>query len=282
MLTMFSLNDRLVGTGHGGVPVKLMIKDHEFHIGFKKILVVWKWKIQCIELSAFGDGMEIIEISDKPFMIQQVREECLLQAIVLYKEYNEESDSWTPYAYQFPKSDQLIEEINSLIPSSATLVLEDKFVVVQYDEESLAQQPLQVLLQHNWKRWVLSFLYGLWLLYGKWVWEWEAMEIRLPLQWSILEYQWFLERLQKWYIQQWYAIQWKVKDWSMWQWYEIVITDWEILEQFALRQGVEWPLPGRERAQYYQSQLLSYLKMEHTPWDVMKIIQHGLLKLWKK
>lgn len=279
---MFSLNDGLIGTWYGGVPVSFMVRDHEFHVGFKKVLVVWKWKIQCIQHRDFGDAMEIIEVSDKPFMVQKLREECLLQALLLYREYDEGSDSWTPYAYQFPKDDELIQEINGLIPSSCELVLHNKFVIVQSNLDSLSEQKLQILMQHNWKRWVLSFLYGLWLLYGKWVWEWEAMEIRLPLQWSILGYQKFLERLQKRSTQQWYAIQWKIKDGSMGQRYEILIVDWEVLEQFALWQGVEWPLPGRERAQYYQSQLLDYLKMEDTSWDSMKIIKQGLLKLRKK
>jgi hypothetical protein len=146
----------------------------------------------------------------------------------------------------------------------------------------LIESQLQILMQHNGKRWILSFLYGLWLLYGKWVWEWEAMEIRLPLQWSILTYLGLLERLQKRCTQQWYATQWKVKDGAMGQRHEMLITDWEILEQFALWQGVEWPLPGRERAEHYQSKLLDYLRMEDTPWDTIKTIKHGLLKLRKK
>lgn len=93
--------------------------------------------------------MEIIEISDKPFMAVQLREECLLQAVLFYREYDEEYDIWTPYAYQFPKDEELIDEVNALIPSSAFLQLQKKFVTVVSDQKILTQQQLQVTIQQN-------------------------------------------------------------------------------------------------------------------------------------
>lgn len=244
--------------------------------------MVWKSKIQCIEIGLFGDGMELIQISPKPFMLQPVRDELLVQAVQLYREYNEKVDAYTAYAYQFPKDDELIQDVNNLLPRWTHLRRENKFVQVLSDQEPLDSSWLTLLLKQNGKRGVLSYLYGLSLVYGTWIGEWWAMEIRFTYSGSVVSYEETFEWMKTRLMAQWYDVDWKIIDADLGQVSSIYIHDWTILEQFAVWQWVEDALPGRERAQRYKSKLLEYLKMEHTPWDMMKVIENGLLKLRKK
>jgi hypothetical protein len=162
------------------------------------------------------------------------------------------------------------------------LKIENKFVKVLSDQEPKDNDWLALLLKHNGKRWIISYLYGLWLLYGTWVGEWIGMEIRFPYWWSVVLYDSCFERIMNRLSTQWYDVEWKVINTDLWQSCSMYIYDWCILEQFATWQWVEDALPGRERAERYTSKVLEYLKMEHTPWNTMQTITNWLLKLRKK
>lgn len=279
---MYTLNTWLVWSWHGWLSKSISIRDMTFHTSFGHILVVRKWKIKSIDIWAFGDGMELIHISTSPFMTLQISHELLVQALQIYTEYDETYDAHIAYAYHFPKDEDLIKEVNQLLPSWTMLKQENKFVKVVSDQDPKSAEWLTVLLKHNGKRGVISYLYGLSLIYGTWIGEWWGMEIRFPFSGSVVSYESSFERIKNWLLVQWYDIERKIIDADVWQSVCIYIHDRCILEQFALWQWVQWPLPGRERAQRYTAKLLEFLKMEHTPWDTMKNINNWLLKLRKK
>ena len=280
---MFSIQEWLIGSWHWWVPKSLMVWSRVFHTRFKKVLVVRKGAIQCIEVWSFWDSMQLIEVVKKPFMPLPLREECMIHALTVYKEYDEEANETYAYAYQFPKDDALIQQVNELLPDWVSLHQQWKFVqVINQTSHNVSWEALIACIKMNGKRWVKSFLYWLSLLYWTWSWEWRSMEIRLPMWWSFTQLWDAFERLAWRLSQQLYAVEWKVVDGPLWQWRHCIIDDWTILEQFALWQWVEWPLPWRERAIWYHQKLLDYLKIEHTPGSLMQDITKATLKLWKK
>lgn len=279
---MFSIEDWLIWSWHGWVPKWVTIRSKTFHTRFKKVLVVWKSKIQCIDLWVFWDGMEILILNPKPFMVQPVRQEILVQALQIYREYDEENNRHVAYAYHFPKDQELIDQVNELLSDDTALQIHNKFVKVISTQEPKDPSWLAVSLKHNWKRWVLSYLYWLSLLYGTWIGEWASMEIRFPFSWSVIAYEPVFDWIKSWLGIQWYDVDWNVLNSDMWQVQSIHIYDRAVLEQFAVWQWVEESLPGRERAIRYKSKLLEYLKMEETPWNTIQTITNWLLKLRKK
>jgi hypothetical protein len=186
------------------------------------------------------------------------------------------------YAYHFPKDDELIQEVNEVLPEWTRITIQDKFVAVESSQESKQVQQQLRTLQHAHKKWIISYLYGLSLVYGTWIGEWMQMQIRFPMQWSVVEYEELFTWMSTWLKQQGYDVEWKTIPWTTGQRTEIDISDWTLLEQFAVWQGVEWPLPGRERAQWYQGEFGNYFKGESVEWDAQKAVSQWVLKLWKK
>lgn len=279
---MITIYEGIVWSWHGWVPSTLHTHDGTFDTSFKEILVVWKWKVQRVATKQFGDGMELIRLNQKPHMLKQQRPELVSHAVSIYKSYDEESDLRNTYAYRFPKDQELINEVNSLLPEQTHLQIDGKFVRVTTDAPQVTHEKLRMTIVHNGERWALSFLYGLSLLYGQRVWEGEAMHLMIPLQWSIIDFVPLLEWLEEYTAQQWWMISCETKTVSLWQHYEIMIADWTLLEQFAHWQWVEWPLPGRQRADHYLQQTKDYLNVQNTSPTTIDKLSKGALKLRKK
>lgn len=171
-----------------GRDVFLNCKEIQVTVPDQTTAVVWKWKLHRKRTKEIGDGMEILlGFSRNPYEIQPDMP-AVLRWLSLRQEFNEETGVWETYLYRFPKDEDAIGTINSILyayKADAEVLQKGRFVVVWgkgivYEALDAAQ------IAAWWIETLISFFFGIMLWYGSYTQG--SISVHLPVTWAMGRY----------------------------------------------------------------------------------------------
>ncbi len=192
----------------------------------KKIPVIYKKNIQTTNFKEIWKGMSIFIFLKRKKLLFELNEKFFLKSFFLFKWFNEET--WKKY-YFLPKfNEKKLEKINKLKKNmnyNFSIKKDSFFYLDLKDEENFDIETIE---------WSISFLFWLSLLYWKYNIKEKTLnsiKIQIPIYSSF-----FIENLiEKIYIdlqKTWIFIKYSILKWKNTNICEIIIKDYEILENF--------------------------------------------------
>ena len=195
----------------------------------EKILVLHKKTPKIIATNTIWDGFWIPLVFERPPIYVDLDTQACASGIVSFVSFDEMTWSSRSYAYKYPKTD--VDYLNEMLDAfdvDVRAVLDDAYVALDTDVESIVPQEYT---------WMLSYIFGLALVYGEFDIVWEDVlthvSIRFPMRESFISvYDMLLQRRvdlsEMWVF---YALQ--LHDADMGQYVTLDISDTEVLSVFA-------------------------------------------------
>lgn len=281
--------NNILSISHPNIPnskeYRNLVSWYSFSSIDKWILVYHKKQIKTISLKNLWENMSVFHISSRPEIIEKkLNRESFLQAISLFKWFDEETGSQYYFFPRFPINE--IEKTNwffSKLGFKIKIEQTNKGVIVPY-----FIQPAEDISSK------FSFLFALTLLYGKLDiknWNLISAKIHIPLYGSYLSKKEEFQELTKSLQSNWVFINVSLSKNGEWEIFQISITDGEILASFAnFYQSIEkiQEISKQDYVAKIKIQLLDYIgnRLESDIWnpieakeEIIKSIKNCTLKI---
>jgi len=200
------------------------------------IFYVWhKKKIKLIESKNLWSTMNVFFLKDWILNVNELTNNIkiwILTACQIFNAFDEENGWFYNFLPYFPtKSVEEKNQIFSKLWLNISLSNSPKWVLIKNDESHN-----KIMIEDLNTEWIIGFLFGLILLYGKFENKWErlaAIKIQLPLFGQFLSTWDEIKNIQKKLQEEWIFIQ--ISENIQWDkhTYEITSNDYELLEIFA-------------------------------------------------
>lgn len=264
----------------------------------KWIIVYHKKEIKIINLKNIWDNMNIFYITKRENMIENHLElDWFVEALGLFSGFDE--NTWNKYFFIPRMKEAELENLNAALEKlliDIKLEKNEKWIVVNKNwskliniDKQLNEFQLQNLVQ-EWFCKILSFLFGLVLIYGKLdIKNWEIIwiKIHLPLFGQYIKYKESIDELIENLQSEWIFLNHSVL--QNWDWiiYQINSWDYELLWSFVnFYQSVEkvQKIFKQEFTEKAKSELINFIDInEQVPenWkeEVLRMIDDGIVKV---
>ena len=223
-------NNNLLCIENPNIP---QLKEYRFSVyGYlfssfdKWMIVLHKKDIKIVNLKNLGDGMNVIHINSSKNSGSFVGED-FQKAFSLFSSFDEVT--WDNYYFLPNISLKEKDHINSILNSlkaGFSLTQTAKWICVDWKVKTFDSSVNSIL----------SFLFGLFVIYGKWDKKWSevlSLKIQIPLMGQYLKYQELLNLLVAKLQDIWIFLKADALPTNTWVVYQISSNDWELLEIFA-------------------------------------------------
>ena len=248
----------------------------------------WQW----MNTKHIGDNVFVARFHKRPFVVYDLDLVWLSRGLSIYQEYDEQTDSLQSYLYKFPKDDDLLDEVNTLLEHYHAWVAvrqKNNFIVLEWSLQYIDTDQMLVELSHGWYKAILSFLFGMSLWYGTFASEDELLhgcDIYLPMHWSVTRYEHVFTKLSTMltYHGMYHFVE--LTEQHHGQQIRFSLSDWEIMQQFAHRLSIEeWvdlEASKKKTTLAMKESLLDWLRPQLHGKQLLDQIEYSVLKMLKK
>lgn len=265
--------------------VLLRCKETSIATCEQEIAVWWKRAWHWINTKHVGDGMQIVRVHERPFILFDLSVDWMIKWMSLFQEYDEHADETITYLYRFWSDEDKIDSLNNVLSNYTDeyrVSQEGKFVILSWTSILFPdQQALLRELTSEGMSAITSFIFGILLVYGSWDQEDDTLHgarIQLPLVWSIAGFQKVLEQVRDALIADGIYTVVDLLGQKYGQLWQMSIGDGELLKIFAqyLQRGEasKW-----QTLQEQKKSLLARLHYESLGEKILETIDYSVLKL---
>ncbi|USN54249.1 MAG: hypothetical protein H6765_06835 [Candidatus Peribacteria bacterium] len=208
-----------------------------------EVLVWWKQAFHRRSVREVGDGMQLLLIYERPYILNDLAVEVFVNALSLYQEYDEEQNSYATFLYKFPKGGETLQVLQDVLDaySDEVSVSQGRFTQL-LGVPVLSKSEVEKVLHKQKIAGALSLLFGLLMGYGNLRGEGSILHnahIKLPLMGSIVLYRDLIIASFQLLREHGMFLQYQEIQAKEVSYLEIYISDWEILQHMAT-----WIAPG--------------------------------------